>query len=223
MPSPAHSTTCLLALGLLFTGCDTRPSSVAAPSAPTAASSLAARDPVADLPHLRQFLHWYLAFVERRDSSVSPLLRYPLPPAGPERQEFLRQTPTADISPTSYVVLNERKATTYIDSLRVSGYFSAGFLARLAASLHQRGADLVAEPEPDMGVTPGFEGDELFDGAQDLYQPTDIARLRLAPAAQQATAAARVYQLPLGDERFCLYTRAEQGRVVIDSIKFVGR
>jgi hypothetical protein len=53
-------------------------------------------------------LQWYLAFVERRDSSVNPLLRYPLPPAGPERQEFLRQMPAADVTPTPYVVLNER-------------------------------------------------------------------------------------------------------------------
>lgn len=221
----ATTTTCLLTLGLLLSGCDTpaRPAAapVAAPS-PTADSAPAASKSTADLPRLRQFLHWYLAFAERSDSSVSPLLRYPMPPAGPKRQEFLRQMPAADVTSKPYVVLNERKAATYVDSLRASGYFSAGFLARLAASLHQRGAALIAEPEPEMGVTPGFEGDEIFDGAQDLYQPADIAQLRLAPAAQQTQSATRVYQLPLGDESFCLYTRAEQGRVVLDSIKFVG-
>lgn len=227
MSSASRSITCLLNLGLLLTGCDTRPGPAAMPSAATAVTTSpatptpAVSGPVADLPRLRQFLRWYLAFAERRDSSVSPLLRYPLPPAGPERQEFLRQMPAADVASTPYVVLNERKAATYVDSLRASGYFSAGFLARLAASLHQRGVGLVAEPEPELGVVPGFEGDEVFDGAQDLYQPADIARLRLVLAAQQAPAAGRIYQLPLGSEGFYLYARQEQGRVVLDSIKFV--
>lgn len=222
MRYPFQLTTSLLALSILLAGCDSRSRPTAAPAvgpAPSVTSSSpSAIDSSADLPRLRQFLRWYLAFSERRDSSVAPLLRYPLPPAGPDRQAFLRQLTAADVSPTGYVVLNERRVATYLDSLRASNYFSVGFLARQAASLHQRGAALAAERETENGAMPGFEADEIFN-AQDLYQPADIARLRVAPAAYQTHPAAPVYQLPLGPASFFLYTRQEQGRVVLDSIQ----
>jgi len=199
---PARYRAATLALGLLgmaLGNCDSRP-------AQPAAVALTRPDSL----RLQGFLRWYLAFAERRDTSLAPLLRYALPPAGAERRAFLAQTVPADISTTGYIVLNERKAANYFDRLQASGYFSAGFLRRQAASPRQRAAVLHQERQTENGAVPGFEADEVFN-TQDLYGAAEISQLR--PAATPA-----VYQLPVGIESFYFYTRREQGQVVIDSI-----
>ena len=194
----------------LLSGCEP-------PHRPPVAPATAAAATAADLPRLRRFLRWYLAFSERRDTSLFPLLNYVLPPPGPERQAFLTSIPRANISPVGYVTLNPRKARVFADSLRASGYFTAGFLARYEASLLRRGAALVADPQTENGVEPGFDADEVFR-AQDLYEPAELAGLALAPARDQHDPAQPVYQLPVGSDRFLFYTRREAGQVAVDSI-----
>jgi len=207
-----------LVFGLLYAtlaSCET-------PSRPAAVATLhttplAPRATAADLSRTQQFLRWYLAFSERRDTSVAPLLRYVLPPAGPERQAFLAQTAKNDVSPTGYIILHERKARNYLDSLQASGYFSAGFLVRYEASLQQRRAALIAEKQTENGAVPGFEADEIFN-TQDLYQLADVASLTLAPRAEQSNTLTAVYHLPVGPESFYLYTSRQARRIVIDRI-----
>lgn len=191
---------------VLVSACGTEPKQPTVKAAPTAPDCL---------PRLKEFLRWYPAFTERRDTTDD---FFNIPLAGDETPEMLADLPRGSISRSGYMELNRPKVDNYIAKLRRSGYFSASYLAEKRASILKRGAAVEAQKMRENGVPEGFDADEVF-GMQDFWEPQAVDNLKpyaapgLAPPAQ-------AYRLRLEPEfTILLYTKPEGGRCVVDSIR----
>lgn len=188
----------------------TKPDSVASA---IARSSTAAQSDC--LPRMKRFLRWYLASVEQPDTSTR-FINFPV--TAWTDSAFRAAMPRSNVSSTAFYQLNRKKLTTYLDTLKKSGYFSNSFLLKEGASILKRGAELDAAKMND-GVFSGFAGDEVF-WTQELYDAQDIDKL-VPYVSSKLKNGTFAYRLPsqAAQINFFLFLKIENGLCVLDSAK----
>ena len=105
-----------LGLGWLLTSCEGKNQSstqqvATEPSVKTPEASVAL---VADCtPRMKNFLRWYLGFVERSDTST---MFFNWPVSNPNDPSYSRPVPKGNVSRSKYVEFNKVKFEHYVDS-----------------------------------------------------------------------------------------------------------
>ena len=167
---------------------------------------------------MKNFLRWYLGFVERSDTST---MFFNWPVSNPNDPLYSRPVPKGNVSHSKYIEFNKYKFEHYMDSLTESNYFSFSYLSEKRRSLFKRGAALDASKVDEPIAMNDFNADEIFF-TQELYEPRNINTLK-PYRDSKPTSGTLVYEFSGYDDsesKCLLYLKNENGLCVIDSIAY---